>query len=179
MSADILTFRSIPLSQVEAARRRAMLLHPSNFKSAATTAGSEASGKAQDLRNRFECLYEDLMERGLSEQEARTEVARIAAREVWDGYASELRNHRTLGRQMDANILAVALTSIQCVTKALPRHPGDLEYAGRAVSTARRRPQYNGGLLHRLHPHRNPAFEDGVATFEALEDFLRPQQRAA
>jgi len=178
MSADILTFRSVPLSQAEAARRRAMLLHPSNFKSAAA-AGSEAAGRAQDLRRRFECLYADLVERGLSEKEARTEVARIAAREVWDGYASELRNHRTGGRQMDANILAVALTSIQCVTKALPRHPGDLEYASRAVSTARRRLQYNGGLLHRLHPHGNPAFEDGVATFEALEDFLHPQHWAA
>lgn len=178
MSADILTFRSVPLPQAEAARRRAMLLHPSNFKSAAT-AGSEAARRAQDLRARFECLYEDLVGRGLSDEDARTEVARIAAREVWDGFAAELRNHRNGGRQMDANILAVALTSIQCVTKALPRHPGDLEYAARAVSTAKRRLQYNGGVLHRLHSHSNPAFEDAVATFESLEDFLHPQPKAA
>ncbi|MEE9095444.1 hypothetical protein [Pseudarthrobacter phenanthrenivorans] len=179
MSADILTFRPVPVPRAEAARRRAMLLHPSNFKSAAST-GTEAGARAQELRTRFDCLYADLMGRGLPANEARTEVARIAAREVWDGFAAELRNHRTAGRQMDANILAVALTSIQCVTRALPRHPGELEYAGRAVGTARRRLQYNGGLLHRLHPHRNPAFEDAVATFEQLEDFLlHPQPKAA
>lgn len=179
MSADILTFRPVPVPQAEAARRRAMLLHPSNFKSAAST-GTGAGRNAQELRTRFDRLYEDLTGRGLPANEARTEVARIAAREVWDGFATELRNHRKAGRQLDANILVVALTSIQCVTRALPRHPGDLEYAGRAVGTARRRLQYNGGLLHRLHPHRNPAFDDAVATFESLEDFLlRPQPKAA
>lgn len=179
MSADIRTLRTAPLSPAEAARRRAMLLHPSNFKPAASP-GSEAGRRAGELSSRFQHLHEGLVAGGLTEEEARTEVARIAAREVWDGFASQLRDHRAAGRQMDANILAVALTSIQCMTKALPRHPGDLDYATRTVGTARRRLQYNGGLLHRLHPHRNPTFEDAVITLQSLEDFLvRAQPKAA
>ncbi|MFP5312982.1 MAG: hypothetical protein ACLGH7_11365, partial [Actinomycetes bacterium] len=90
-----------------------------------------------------------------------------------------LREYRAAGRQMDANIIAVALTSLQCMTKALPRHPADLEHAARTVSTARRRLQYNGGLLHRLHPHRNPAFEDAVIILQSLEDFLLSHQPKA
>lgn len=160
-----------PLSREEAARRRAMLLHPSNFKPS-TSPGSEADRMAEELGSRFECLHEDLVCRGLPENEARTEVARIAAREVWDGFASQLRRHRAAGRQMDANVLAVALTSIQGMTLALLRHQGDLAYASRAVSTALRRLQYNGGLLDRLHPHGSPAFKDAAFTLQTVEAFL-------
>ena len=179
MSADILTFRPAPLSQAEAARRRAMLLHPSNFIPASAPA-SDAVGNAEELAGRFDPLYKEFLDQGLSANEARTEVARRAARDIWDGFASQLRRHRAAGQQMDANVLAVALASIQCMTSALPRRPEDLDHAVRAVSTARRRLQYNGGLLHRLHPHRNPAFQDAVATLQSLEVFLaRPQQEAA
>jgi len=163
------------LPQEEAARRRAMLLHPSNFKPSASP-GNDAGARAEELRSRFECLYEDLVCRGLPEKEARTEVARIAAREVWDGFARQLRLHRAAGRQMDANVLAVALTSIKGLTLALLRNQGDLPYAGRAVSTALRRLQYNGGLLDRLHPHGSPAFDNATATLRSLEAFLSAGQ---
>lgn len=75
-----------PLSREEAARRRAMLLHPSHFKPSASP-GTDAGGMAEELGSRFECLHEDLVCRGLPDNEARTEVARIAGREVWDGFA--------------------------------------------------------------------------------------------
>lgn len=182
MSADILTLRPAQVSQAEAARRRAMLLHPSNFTPTPSAAGEtdETAKKVEELANRFGCLQKELMEGGMPADQARTEVARSAARDIWDGFASQLRRHRAAGQQMDANVLAVALASIQCMTQALPRHPGDLGYAFRTVGTARRRLQYNGGLLHRLHPHRNPAFHDAVVTLQSLELFLTgPQQKAA
>lgn len=182
MSADIVSLRSARVSQADAARRRAMLLHPSNFTPAPSAAGEadETAKKVEELAHRFGCRQKELMEGGLPADEAVTEVARTAAREIWDGFASQLRRHRAAGQQMDANVLAVALASIQCMTQALPRHPGDLGYAFRTVSTARRRLQYNGGLLHRLHPHRNPAFQEAVTTLQSLEVFLtRPQQKAA
>ncbi|WP_235565140.1 hypothetical protein [Arthrobacter sp. Soil764] len=150
-----------------------MLLHPSNFKPS-TSPGTDAGGMAEELSSRFECLHEDLVCRGLPDNEARTEVARIAAREVWDGFALQLRRHRAAaGRQMDANVLAVALTSIQGMTLALLRHQGDLAYASRAVSTALRRLQYNSGLLDRLHPHGSPAFKDAALILHSVEAFLR------
>ena len=182
MSADIVTLRPVRVSPDEAARRRAMLLHPSNFTPAPSPAGEPGPTEkdVEELANRFDRLRKDLTDRGLQADEARTEVARTAARDIWDGFAAQLRGHRAAGQQMDANVLAVALASIQCMTRALPRHPGDLVYASRTVSTARRRLQYNGGLLHRLHPHRNPAFQDAVVTLQALEVFLtRRQQKAA
>jgi hypothetical protein len=167
------------LSREDASRRRAMLLHPANFKPS-TSPGSEAGGRAGELSSRFECLHADLVGRGLAEKDARTEVARIAAREVWDGFAAQLRRHRAAGRQLDANVLAVALASMQGMTLALLRHQGDLGYAIRAVSTALRRLRYNGGLLERLHPHGSPAFTDATITLQSLEAFLaRPQTKAA
>ncbi|MFC4395639.1 hypothetical protein [Arthrobacter sedimenti] len=182
MSADILTLRPARVSQAEAARRRAMLLHPSNFTPAPSAAGEtdDVAKKVKALAGRFECFHKELVEGGVPADEARTEVARAAARDIWDGFASQLRGHRAAGQQMDANVLAVALASIQCMTQALPRHPGDVVYASRTVSTARRRLQYNGGLLHRLHPHRTPAFNDAVITLQSLELFLTGgQQKAA
>ncbi|UEL29439.1 hypothetical protein [Pseudarthrobacter sp. L1SW] len=122
--------------------------------------------------DRLECLYGQLTDKGLPDAEARTEVARIAAREVWDAFAVQLRHHRAAGHQMDASVLAVALGSLQGLTLPLLRHSGNVAYASRAVGTARRRLQYNGGLLHRLHPHNNPAFNDADAALEALEAFL-------
>ena len=178
MSADILTLHTALTSKAEASRRRAMFLHPSNF-TPDSSAGREGGQKAEELAARFECLHEELMERGLPEAEARTEVARIAAREVWDGFASQLRHHRAAGGQMDANVLAVALSSIQGLTQSLVRHPADLAYASRAISAARRRLQFNGGLLDRLHPHANPAFSEADATFQSLEFFLAQSQATA
>ncbi len=179
MPADILTLHTAMTAKAEAARRRAMLLHPSTFNRTQSN-GSEAAARAEQLATRFECLYEQLTSQGHAEGEARTEVARIAAREVWDGFAALLRHHRAEGQQMDASVIAVALSSIQGLTLPLVRHAGDIPYASRAVSTARRRLQYNGGLLHRLHPHSNPAFSDADATLEALEAFLsRSQPKAA
>lgn len=182
MSADIVSLRSARVSQADAARRRAMLLHPSNFTPAALPApeADETAKEVEELASRFDRLHKELVEGGLPADQALTEVARTAARDIWDGFASQLRHHRAAGQQMDANVLAVALASIQCMTQALPRHPGDLTFARRTVSTARRRLQYNGGLLHRLHPHSNPAFHDAVTTLQSLEVFLtRPQQKAA
>ncbi|MBT2565458.1 hypothetical protein J7I84_02915 [Arthrobacter sp. ISL-85] len=179
MSADIITFRPATLSQAEAARRRAMLLHPSNFNPSSAPAGDTAK-KAEELAGRFDTLYKEFLARGLSVNEARTEVARTAAQEIWDGLASQLRRHRAAGQQLDANVLAVALASIQCMTRALPRRLEDLDHAVRTVNTARRRLQYNGGLLHRLHPHRNPVFQDAEVTLQSLEVFLaHPQHQAA
>jgi hypothetical protein len=178
MTADILTLHTALTPRVEASRRRAMFLHPSNF-TPDSSAGCEGGQKTDELAARFECLHEDLMDRGLPEGEARTEVVRIAAREVWDGFASRLRRHRVAGDQMDANVLVVALSSIQGLTLSLVRHPGDLAYASRAVSGARRRLQFNGGLLDRLHPHANPAFSEADTTFQSLEYFLSQSQATA
>ncbi|NUT72213.1 hypothetical protein [Pseudarthrobacter sp. C4D7] len=179
MSADILTFRPAPLPQAAAARRRGMLLHPSNVTPAAAPA-DDGIKQAEERARRFDPLFKEFRDRGLSANEARTEVARAAAQEIWDGLASQLRRHRATGRQMDANVLAVALASLQCMTGALPRRPEDLDHAVRTVNTARRRLQYNGDLLHRLHRHRNEAVQDAVDTLQALEVFLaRPHQHAA
>lgn len=183
MPADIFTLHTALTSRAEDARRRAMLLHPSNFnrtESGAQSGGSAAAAQAERLASRFECLYEQLTDKGHSDGEARTEVARIAAREVWDGFAAQLRHHRAAGHQMDASVLAVALGSLQGLTLPLARRSGDVDYATRAVNLARRRLQHNGGLLHRLHPHGNPAFSEADATLEALEAFLaRLQPKAA
>jgi len=184
MPADILTLHPAPLPSSGAARRRAMLLHPSNFTPGSSQGDDSPLGPgsvkhAEELAARFDRLHKELLGRGLPAREALTEVARAAARDIWDGFAFRLRRHRAAGEQMDANVVAVALASIQCMTRALPRHPGDLHYASRAVSTARRRLQYNGGLLRRLHPHRNPAFQEAVTTLESLEAFLNNRRRTA
>lgn len=179
MTADIFPLHAALASRVEEARRRAMLLHPSSF-TPARSPESDPAAIAEQLTTRFERLHEHLKSQGLPDEEARTEVARIAAREVWDGFAALLRHHRAAGHQMDANVLAVALNSLRGLDLPLARHPGDVTYASRAVSTARLRLQHNGGLLHRLHPHRNPAFNDADATFASLEIFLaRPPAKAA
>jgi hypothetical protein len=159
-----------------------MLLHPSNVTPRASDSSLQEPGsarQAEELGARFDGLHQEMLNRGLPAREALTEVARAAARDIWDGFAFRLRRHRAAGEQIDANVVAVALASIQCMTRALPRHPGDLDYAARTVSTARRRLQYNGGLLHRLHPHRNPAFQEAVATLQSLEAFLNNRHRTA
>jgi len=123
MSAHILTFRPARLPQAEAARRRAMLLHPSNFISESAPAGG--SGKeAEELAVRFDSLYQEFLDQGLPANQARTEVARTAARDIWDAFASRLRGHRAAGQQLDANVLAVALASIQCMNIAPATAPG-------------------------------------------------------
>jgi len=179
MSADIFVLASVGAARAEESRRRAMALHPSNFR-APELLQDVPGEKAKELSSQFERLHQDLVAQGLSDSQARTEAVRIVIREVWNGLASELRRHRAAGHQMDANVLAVALGSIQCVALPLARHPGDLVYACRAVSKARRRLQYNGGLLDRLQPHANPAFGDADLTLQVLEVFLaQPQSGAA
>lgn len=171
MLATVHTLHTARTIRAEAARRRSMLLHPSNF-SPAGSAASHTGERAEELAARFECLRRELVQQGVPENEARTEVARMASREVWDGFASQLRAYRAAGQQMDANILAVALGAIQCMALPLSRHPGDLGYAGHIVTKARRRLQFNGGLMDRLHAHANPAFGDADVTLQCLEVFL-------
>lgn len=178
MPADILTLPTAITAKVQTARRRAMLLHPSSHNRLQTGEGT-AAAHAERLAARYEYLFQQLTEHGLPDGEARTEVARIAAREVWDGFAAQLRQHRAAGQQMDASVLAVALGSIQGLALPLARRCGDVDYASRAVSLARRRLQHNGGLLHRLHPHGNPAFSDADAALEALEHFLSQSRQQA
>lgn len=159
MPADILTLHSVP---------------PPQARTSPVPMAQEEELAA------LEFLHQELLCRGLPDNEARTEVARIAARKVWDGFAAQLRRHRAAGRQVDANVLAVALGSMQGMTFPLLRHRGDVDFASRAIGTARRRLRHNGGLLHRLHPHGNPAFDEADATFQSLEVFLaRPRPRAA
>lgn len=75
---------------------------------------------------------------------------------------------------------AEELAALQGMTFPLLRHRGDVDFASRAIGTARRRLRHNGGLLHRLHPHGNPAFDEADATFQSLEVFLaRPRPRTA
>ncbi len=138
--------------------------------------------EAEEPGTRFHCLCKELVGRGLPESEARTEVARIVARELWDKFASQLRHHRAAGHQMDANVLAVALGSIQCMAVPLARHRGDAISAGIAVSKARGRLQRIGGLMDRLHTHAHPAFKEADMILQSLEDFLsrsRPKASAA
>lgn len=178
MPAHIRSLHTALTAEAEAARKRAMLVHPSNFKR--IQSGSDAAMKAQELITRFDCLHKELMGQGIPDNEARTEVARIAAREVWDGFASQLRLHLSDGHQMDASVLAVALGSIQCMALPLARHPGDLVSATGAVSKARQRLRYNGGLMDRLHTQGNPAFSDADITLQSLEVFLaQPTSQAA
>jgi hypothetical protein len=114
-----------------------------------------------------------LVRQGLSDEEARTEVARIAAEEVWDGLADELRQHRAAGRQTDANVAAVGLRSMQGVTLPILRHPGDVAVACSSVSRARRRLHHNSGVLDRLH-EKPLVLRRAEEAFRILEVFLRP-----
>lgn len=107
MPADILTLHSVPPSQA--------LTSPVPMAQEEELAG-------------LECLHQELLCRGLPDNEARTEVARIAARKVWDGFAAQLRRHRAAGRQVDANVPAVALGSMQGMTFPLLRHRGDVDF---------------------------------------------------
>jgi hypothetical protein len=133
----------------------------------------------EEMLGRWERLSRMLVAQGLPEDEARTEAARIGALEVWDGFANELRGHRAAGRQMDANVFALALRSIQGVNSRLTRRRGDLAAAQTVIQGAGRRLRRNGGLLDRLHDHWNPAFAQAQRTFESLEAFLAHSAAAA
>lgn len=178
MAAEIRMLHTAPASETETACERARAVHPSNFKRTASPE-DEPGMTATELQTRFDRLLGELLGRGVPEDEARTEVARIVAREVWDGFASRLRRHRASGQQMDANVLAVALGSIQCMAVPLAHHRGDLVAAGSAVGRARRRLQHNGGLMDRLHTHTNPAFREADALLQALEEFLAHSRSVA
>lgn len=78
MPADILTLHSVPPSQA--------LTSPVPMAQEEELAG-------------LECLHQELLCRGLPDNEARTEVARIASRKVWDGLAAQLRRRPPGGRQ--------------------------------------------------------------------------------
>ncbi|WP_138445100.1 hypothetical protein [Sinomonas susongensis] len=122
--------------------------------------------------SRWDRLRLVLIGQGLSDCEARTEVARIAAGDVWDEFADELRRHRAAGRQTEANAVAVGLRSMQGVTQPILRHPGDVSVARSALDRARRRLSHNGSLLDRLQERPNP-LRRAEHAFRILEAFLR------
>ncbi|WP_334171403.1 hypothetical protein [Sinomonas sp.] len=157
-------------SEPESSRSRALRAHPSNHQ---PSPGSQPQPPVDDdLVSRWDRLRLVLVNQGLSDREARTEVARIAAAEVWDEFAEELRRHRAAGRQSDANALAVGLRSMQGVTQPILRHPGDVTVARSALGRARRRLSHNGSLLDRLQERPNP-LRRAEHAFRILEAFLR------
>lgn len=131
-----------------------------------------ASKVSEDMAGRWEGLHLVLVRQGLTEDEALTEAARIGALEVWHDFADRLQAHRAAGRQMDGDVLALALRSMQGVGSRLARRPGDLTAARRVIQGAARRLRHSGGLLDRLRDHWNPAFGRAQRTFESLEAFL-------
>lgn len=155
----------------ETSRERSLRAHPSNHQAPPGAPRPEPTD--EDLLPRWERLRAVLVGQGLNDDEARTEVARIAAGQVWDEFADELRRHRAAGRQSDANALAVGLRSMQGVTQPILRHPGDVVVARSALGRARRRLSHNGGILdRRLHARSNP-LRRAEHAFSVLEAFLR------
>ncbi|BCT78072.1 hypothetical protein SCMU_39140 [Sinomonas cyclohexanicum] len=153
----------------ESSRERSLRAHPSNHRAPLDAPRPEPTD--DDPLLRWDRLRAVLVGQGLSDDEARTEVARIATAQVWDEFADELRRHREAGRQSDANAVTVGLRSMQGVTQPILRHPGDVAVARSALSRARRRLSHNGGLLDRLHPPSNPLHRAEHA-FSVLEAFL-------
>ena len=161
------------LETAASSRRESMRVHPSNHKPTQRRAPHSTQVVAEDeLLSRWERLRLVLVRQGLSDEEARTEVVRIGALEVWDGFATELREHRAAGRQDDANVISVGLRSMQGATLPILRHPGDVVVARSALGRARRRLRHNGGLLGRLQGRPDPLVRADRA-FGILETFLR------
>ncbi|MGT2461785.1 hypothetical protein [Sinomonas atrocyanea] len=130
----------------------------------------------EELAGRWNRLHATLVRAGLDEEQAWTEVARIAAGELWSEAADQLREHRAAAQREDARAFALALQSVRGVLQPLTLRPGDLPAARTAVTKARLRLQHNGELLQRLQrPH--PAFERTGQAFAALEAFLAPGSR--
>jgi len=163
----------IPITATAAKTREAAIrLHPSNHTPSEETA--PAIVEKDDLTSRWQRRQSFLVCQGLTDQEARTEVARIGTQELWQDLAGQLRTHRAEGRQIDANVLAVVLASMKGVTAPLTRHPGDVVAASNAIISAARRLRRNSGRLDRLHDHCNPAFIQAQRTFDSLTAFLTP-----
>ena len=158
-------------ASAEEARAKSLRAHPSSR--APKTPRPPAAPPELDALPRWERLRLVLVDQGLSDEEARTEVARIAAGEVCDRLADELRQHRAAGRQTDANVVAVGLRSIQGVTLPILRHPGDVVVARSSLSRAQRRLHHNRGVLDLLH-ERSHALRRAEEAFRILEAFLRP-----
>ena len=130
----------------------------------------------EELAGRWDRLHATLVHAGLDEEQAWTEVARIAAGELWSEAAEQLREHRAAAQREDARAFALALQSVRGVLQPLTLRPGDLPAARNAVTKARVRLQHNGQLLQRLQrPH--PAFERTGQAFATLEAFLDPASR--
>ena len=157
-------------SEEETSRSRSLRAHPSNHQPSHDVPPQPPVD--DDLVSRWERLRLVLVGQGLSDSEARTEVARIAAGNVWDEFADELRQHRAAGRQKEANALAVGLRSMQGVTQPILRHPGDVTVARSALNRARRRLSHNGSLLDRLQERPNP-LRRAENAFRILDTFLR------
>ena len=158
------------MSAESPSRSESMRAHPSNHVPARPLAPEEL--REDELHPRWERLRLVLVQQGLSDEEARTEVVRIGALEVWHGFATELREHRAAGRQDDANAVAVGLRSMQGTTLPILRHPGDVVVARSALGRARHRLRHNGGLLGRLQERPNP-LQRAERAFRLLETFLR------
>ncbi|MBO1269991.1 hypothetical protein J1902_18875 [Arthrobacter sp. PO-11] len=125
---------------------------------------------------RWDRLHAVLVRAGLTDDESRTEVARIAAGGIWDECADGLKEHRAAARQEDARAFAVALRSIQGAITPLTLRPGDLAAAKGAVTGARRRLQHNRGLFERRLHRTNPVLDRTGRAFAALEAFLNPHR---
>ncbi|MGN6406431.1 hypothetical protein [Sinomonas sp.] len=160
----------------DSARRASMAAHPSNHMPKGPAPLHSPGPHAREPREddvvpRWERLRLVLVQQGLTDEEARTEVVRIGALEVWDGFASELREHRRAGRQDEANAAAVGLRSMQGATLPILRHPGDVVVARSALNRARHRLRHNGVLLGRLQDRPDP-LRRAERAFGILEAFL-------
>lgn len=161
-----------PPRPADKTRRTAMRLHPASH---VPTTDQVPAGE-QELLGRWDRLHAVLVRAGLTDNEARTEVARIAAGGIWDECADGLKEHRAAARQEDARAFAVALRSIQGAITPLTLRPGDLTAAKGAVTGARRRLQHNRGLFERRLHRTNPVLERTGRAFTALEAFLNPHR---
>ncbi|WP_138415768.1 hypothetical protein [Sinomonas gamaensis] len=160
-----------PMARHESARRASMAAHPSNHTPKAPGTDHSGEPREDELIPRWERLRLVLVQQGLTDEEARTEVVRIGALEVWDGFASDLREHRRAGRQNEANAAAVGLRSMQGATLPILRHPGDVVVARSALNRARHRLRHNGVVLGRLQDRPDP-LRRAERAFGILEAFL-------
>ena len=148
-------------------RSAALRAHPSSH----VPASAPRPATDEDLAGRWARLHTTLVNAGLDEEQAWTEVARIAADELWSDAATRLRGHRAAAEREDARALALTLQSVRGVLQPLTLRPGDLPAARNAIAKARLRLQHNRELLQRLQrPH--PELERTGQAFAALEAFL-------
>lgn len=155
-------------------RSAAVMAHPSSHIPSAPP----RPATDEELAGRWNRLHATLVHAGLDEEQAWTEVARIATGELWSETAVKLREHRAAAEHEDARALALALQSVRGVLQPLTLRPGDLPAARNAVAKARLRLARNAELLQRLQPP-HPAFERTGQAFATLEAFLDPASHGA